>query len=66
MGLSEHKEVAASQTAGSDLSEQEQERRQQRRGSPDDVYDDTPPKVVCINDGRFRVRRPAVLAAPRR
>ena len=31
MGLSERKEVAASQNAGSDLSEQEQERRKLRR-----------------------------------
>jgi len=43
-----------------------EERRQQRRGSPDDVYDETPPKVTCINDPRFRVRRPLALTAPRR
>ena len=43
-----------------------EERRRQRRGSPDDVYDDTPPKVVCISDPRIRVRRPLALTAPRR
>ncbi len=42
------------------------ERRRQRRGSPDDVYDDTPSRVVRIDDPRFRVRRPVAFAAPRR
>jgi hypothetical protein len=37
-----------------------------RRGSPDDVYEEGPPKVVCISDPRFRVRRPPAFSAPRR
>ena len=49
-----------------DLQRMAEDSRRQRCGSPDDVYDDTPSKVVCISDPRFRVRRPLVFAAPRR
>jgi hypothetical protein len=42
------------------------EQLKRRRGSTYDVYEEGPPKVVCISDPRFRVKRPPALSAPQR